>query len=394
MRPEPQAGIGGVQALPLFLLVAGHIVVDANQNVLPVLLPVAKATFDLTYSQVGLVAALLSLTSSLAQPIFGWLSDRWRFDWLLAVGVAWTALFMGTTGVAPSYPALLLAVGLAGLGTAAYHPKASMGVAAAAGVRKGAAMSLFSAGGNLGFALGPIAGAFLLSRFGPPGTLGLLLPGVVLAVALLAVRPPRLPRPRLAAGEHGGEAPVPVLGLSLLILAVSLRSWTYQATIIFLPFLLANDRQPAAPSSVALFLYLFCGALGGLLGGTLSDRWGRRSILVGTMITYAPLMLGFQATDGGLALLLLALSGAALLASFSAAVVFAQELLPTRVGLASGLTLGFAFGAGGIGAGVTGVLIDAVGLEWGMASLSLLPLGAALACVPLKERRIPAPATG
>ncbi|HEU5394318.1 MAG TPA: MFS transporter, partial [Candidatus Methylomirabilis sp.] len=272
--------------------------------------------------------------------------------------------------------------------------KASMGVAAAAGIRKGAAMSLFSAGGNLGFALGPIAGAFLLSRFGAPGTLGLLVPGSLLAVALLAVRSSRLSAPRRATGESGGEAPVPVLGLSLLILAVSLRSWTYQATITFLPFLLVNDRHPAVAPSVALFLYLFCGALGGLLGGTLSDRWGRRAILVGTLALYPPLILAFQATDGRLALLLLGLSGAALLSSFSAAVVYAQELLPTRMGLASGLTLGFAFGAGGIGAGVTGVLIDAVGLEWGMASLSLLPLGAALACVPLKERRVPAPATG
>jgi FSR family fosmidomycin resistance protein-like MFS transporter len=144
--------------------------------------------------------------------------------------------------------------------------------------------------------------------------------------------------------------------------------------------------------SVALFLYLFSGALAGLLGGILSDRWGRRRILVGTLLLYAPLMLAFQATDGRLAVLLLALSGAVLLASFPVAIVYAQELLPARIGLASGLTLGFAFGAGGIGAGVTGVLIDAVGMEWGMASLSLLPLGAALACLPLRERRGPAPA--
>ncbi|MBI3080157.1 MAG: MFS transporter, partial [candidate division NC10 bacterium] len=162
-----------MQALPLFLLVAGHIVVDATQNILPVLLPLVKVTFGLSYTQVGLVAALLSLTSSLTQPIFGWLADRWRTDWLLPAGVAWTALFMGTTGVAPSYPALLLAVGLAGLGTAAYHPKASVGVAAASGIRKGAAMSFFSAGGNLGFAIGPVLGAFLLARFSAPGTLGL-----------------------------------------------------------------------------------------------------------------------------------------------------------------------------------------------------------------------------
>lgn len=383
-----------MQALPLFLLVAGHIVVDATQNILPVLLPLAKVTFGLSYTQVGLVAALLSLTSSLTQPVFGWLADRWRTDWLLPAGVAWTALFMGTTGIAPSYPFLLLAVGLAGLGTAAYHPKASVGVAAVAGIRKGAAMSLFSAGGNLGFAIGPVLGAFLLARFAAPGTLGLLVPGALLTAALLAVRAPPVSPPQSPREERGSEGAVPVLEVALLCLAVSLRSWTYQGTITFLPFLLATGRQQAVAPSVALFLYLFSGALAGLLGGTLSDRWGRRRILVGTLLLYAPLMLAFQATDGRLAVLLLALSGAALLASFSVAIVYAQELLPARVGLASGLTLGFAFGAGGIGAGVTGVLIDAVGLEWGMASLSLLPLGAALACLPLRERRVPAPARG
>jgi FSR family fosmidomycin resistance protein-like MFS transporter len=381
-----------MQALPLFLLVAGHIVVDATQNILPVLLPLAKVTFGLSYTQVGLVAALLSLTSSLTQPVFGWLADRWRTDWLLPAGVAWTALFMGTTGIAPSYPFLLLAVGLAGLGTAAYHPKASVGVAAVAGIRKGAAMSLFSAGGNLGFAIGPLLGAFLLRRFAAPGTLGLLVPGALLSAALLAVRAPPVSSPQSPREERGSEGAVPVLGIALLCLAVSLRSWTYQGTIIFLPFLLASGRQPAVAPSVALFLYLFSGALAGLLGGILSDRWGRRRILVGTLLLYAPLMLAFQATDGRLAVLLLALSGAVLLASFPVAIVYAQELLPARIGLASGLTLGFAFGAGGIGAGVTGVLIDAVGMEWGMASLSLLPLGAALACLPLRERRGPAPA--
>ena len=152
-----------MRKLPIALAVLSHTVVDAALNILPVILPLLVERFHLSYTQVGVAAALSNISSSMLQPAFGWVSDRWPTRWFLWVGIAWTGILMGCVGLAPNYFALLLVIFLTGMGTAAFHPIASMAVALASGHQRGLAMSFFSAGGNVGFAVGPVVAAWLMA---------------------------------------------------------------------------------------------------------------------------------------------------------------------------------------------------------------------------------------
>jgi FSR family fosmidomycin resistance protein-like MFS transporter len=169
-----------MQKIPLFLLFLGHIWVDASQGILPVVLPKLKELLELNYFQVGLVMTVLNLTASVIQPVFGYIADRFRTGWFIPWGVIWTAVTMGMIGWAPGYVSILILVGLAGLGAAAFHPRAMMAVFWVSGMRRGS-VKPFLRRGNTGFALGPIVGSFLVLGFGIHATVGLVIPGVLLA---------------------------------------------------------------------------------------------------------------------------------------------------------------------------------------------------------------------
>jgi FSR family fosmidomycin resistance protein-like MFS transporter len=363
-----------VRKLPIALAVLSHTVVDATTNILPVVLPLLVDRFHLSYSQVGVAAALSNISSSMMQPAFGWVSDRWptrRFMW---VGVVWTGVLMGCVGVVPNYLALLLVIFLTGVGTAAFHPIASMSVALASGHQRGLAMSFFSAGGNLGFALGPVMAAWLMARFGLSGTVAMIVPGSLMAAAIYAWRGTLVAMPP----AHGADAlspaaPIPWGRLTTLCGVITLRSWGYSGLITFIPLLLREQGVSLQLAGWSLFVFLFFGAMGGLLGGHLSDRVGRHVVIATSLLIFPVLMAVVLTTRGPLRWLVLAIAGATLLASFSVTVVLAQELLPRRLGLASGLTLGLAFGAGGVGVGLSGFLADALGLQASVWMLLVLP---------------------
>jgi FSR family fosmidomycin resistance protein-like MFS transporter len=376
-----------MRSLPLFFIAAGHLVVDLSQNILPVILPLQKTAFGLTYSQAGLVATLLSFTSSMIQPIFGLLSDRWRTDWFLGVGIVWTGLFMGLTGLSPSYPLLLACVTLAGLGTAAFHPRASMEVNRISGEHRGLGMAFYTLGGNLGFALGPIFAAFLVLRGRIENTAWLLALSLPLALAVhgQGVRTGAVSlHPRPGKGRMT-PAQIPWLQLLVLSLLVTLRSWAYQGFVVYLPLFLQTRGLPLTTGSHLLFLFLLSGAIAGLLGGHLSDRWGRKGVIAGSLLFFSPLMLLALRTTGPWFIPLMALAGSMLLASFSVIIVYAQELLPGHLGLASGLMLGWAFGTGGLGVFISGLLADAIGLEGSTVFLALLPSLAGILALTLRD---------
>ncbi len=363
-----------MRKLPIALAVISHTVVDAALNILPVVLPLLVDRFHLSYSQVGVAAALSNISSSMMQPAFGWVSDRWSTRWLMWVGIAWTGIFMGCVGLVPNYLALLLVIFLTGMGTAAFHPIASMAVALASGNQRGLGMSFFSAGGNLGFAVGPVMAAWLMARFGLPGTIGVLGPGVLMAAAMYAGRDAFVARPAAQAAQASSPAPpIPWRRLTTLCAVITLRSWGYSGLITFIPLLLHEQGVSLQLAGWSLFVFLFFGAMGGLLGGHLSDRIGRHLVIATSLLMFPVLMALALALPGPLQWLLLAVAGAALLASFSVTVVLAQELLPRRLGLASGLTLGLAFGAGGVGVGLSGLLADTLGLRSSVWILVALP---------------------
>ena len=379
-----------MRKLVIALACLSHTIVDASQNILPVVLPLLQDRFHLSYGQVGMAAALLNVSSSIIQPAFGWISDRWPTRWFMPVGIAWTGLSMSAVGLVPSYPALLVVIVLAGLGTAAFHPIASIAVTHASGNRRGFGMSFFSAGGNLGFAIGPMLAAWLLTWLGLPGTLLVIVPGLLMGAAMYVWRDEFVASAPAVAG-HGSRTrgPIPWGRLSRLCALITLRSWGYSGLIVFIPLLLREQGVTLSMAGRALFVFLFFGALGGMLGGYLSDRIGRQRVIVASLVSFPVLMTIAMLLSGPFKWLFLAIAGISLLASFSVTVVFAQELLPQRLGVASGLSFGLSFGAGGLGVGLSGFLADLLGLQVSVWLLVLLPGIAGLIALSLSPPRVP-----
>lgn len=367
-----------MEKIPILLMFLGHIWVDASQGILPIVLPKLKEALDLNYFEVGIVVTVLNLTSSVIQPIFGHISDKIRTGWFVPAGIFWTACMMGLLGWAPNYLSVVLLVGLAGLGTAAFHPRAMMAVNLVSGWRKGLGTAIFSTGGNIGFALGPMVGGLLVLGFGLHATAGLVGPGALLALVIFVWPGDFLKRERPEKGKSRRSEgdPEPVLWGSLVLtcLIVALRAWVYISFITYLPMFLLQRGLPLETGSLMLTVFLAGGALAGLYGGHLSDRVGRRRVIVVSMLLYPVFTSLMIQSTGPVLWLLSAASGAALLASFSVTIVLAQEILPGNLGLASGLILGLGFGMGGLGAAFSGWIADMVGLYETLWMLALVPV--------------------
>ena len=374
-----------MQRMPLLLLFLGHVWVDASQAILPVALVELKELFSLSYFQAGLIMAVLNLTSSVIQPAFGYISDRLSTGWFVPVGILWTALAMGLLGWSTNYPVAVLLVGLAGLGTAAFHPRAMMAVYFVSGSRLGFGAAVFSTAGNLGFALGPVVGSFLVLGFGLHATLGLLPPAALLCLIIFFYRGDFLRREPAVEEKSSKDfnralQNIPWGSLIAVCLIVTLRSWVYISFLTYLPMFFQAQGIALKTGSLMLTVFLVGGAVAGLYGGHLSDKVGRRRVIAVSMLLYPILAALMILSKGGWIWLLAGASGAALLASFAVTIVVAQELMPQYVGLASGLILGLGFGTGGLGTAFSGFLADKLGLYPVFWILALAPvLGAALA---------------
>jgi FSR family fosmidomycin resistance protein-like MFS transporter len=361
-------------------LAAGHVVNDMNQGAVPALLPFLIAERGLTYTAAGGIVLAATLLSSLIQPVLGHLSDRRPLPFLIPLGVLAAGGGLALAGAVTSYPATIAAILLSGAGVAAFHPESARYANYASGERRATGMSVFSVGGNLGIALGPVAIAALAGSGGVARITWMILPAVLMA-ALLARELPRLRplRPQAAhvLAQAGADGPR-WSAFARLSGVIVIRSLFAFGLVSFVPLYLVRVRGvPKEAAALAVTAMLLAGALATLAGGRLADRFGRRAVLVGFLLPLAPLLVFFLRVPGLAGLASLVLIGGGTVGTYSVAVVMGQEYLPGREGIAGGVTMGLAIGIGGAGVPLLGALADRQGVAAVFPVLAALPLLAA-----------------
>ncbi|MGI5120350.1 MFS transporter [Marinactinospora thermotolerans] len=373
--------------IPISLLAVGHACVDVYQGSVAALIPFFVAERDYGYAVASGIVLAASLLSSVAQPLFGALTDRWSMPWLLPVSTLLGGLGIALSGLSGSYGLTLVFVAVSGIGVAAYHPESAR-VARLAGRGSHSAMSWFSLGGNIGFALAPLLVSAVIGNGSLRWTPVLVLPALVGAALCVPVL-------RTLARSQAGpsKTPVPagaddVASFVKLSLAVVFRSIVFTGLSTFI-FLYAQQRMQGSTTAgtVALFLLFLGGAVGSLLGGSLANRYDRVRVSRWSYLLSIAAVAGVIYLPGPAMFLFVALTSAGLYVPFSLQVTLGQDYLPSRVGTASGVTLGLTVSVGGLVSPLLGYLADATSLR-----TALLPLIAMPALSWLLFRSLPEPA--
>ncbi|MFJ8948413.1 MFS transporter [Streptomyces sp. NPDC102395] len=376
--------------LSITLLSVGHGCVDVYQGAIAALVPFFVAERAYSYAAASGIVLAASMLSSVAQPLFGVLTDRRAIRWLLPVSTLLAGLGIALSGVSDSYAVTLAVVAVSGIGVAAYHPESAR-VARVASAGSHSAMGWFSLGGNLGFALAPLTVAAVVALGGLRLTPLLLLPAVVGA----ALYPPvlRVLETRLSdtakTSMTGRDDTASFVRLSL---AVVCRSIAFIGLGTFIS-LYATERMDGsrAAGTAALFLLYLGGAVGSVLGGALANRWGRVRVSRWSYLLTAGSIAGLVLVPGPALYLFVALTSAGLYVPFSLQVTLGQDYLPSRVGTASGITLGLTVSIGGLASPVIGTLADRTSLQTALTPLILMPVLAWLLFRTLPEPCLPSP---
>lgn len=373
----------------LLWLSAGHLLTDVNQGAVVLLVPVVQTTMHLSIATAALVVTVSTLASSIVQPLFGVLSDRYDLRWMIPAGLVVAGFGFGLASLAPIYPLVLAGVLVSGLGVAAFHPEATRWAGDSAGSRRATGMSWFSVGGNAGYALGVLATAPLVALGGRAALAILVAPPLAMAAKLREVI-------RLF-HRVGHNEPQSVLSavqatlsrdMLLLVGFIAVRSIAQVGMATFAPLYLhlARGLSLTAAGSIT-FGFLIAGALGTLLGGPLADRFGRKRQLFGSFALMPVLGLTFLSVPGVAGYAALVLMGLLSVSTFAVTVTMAQELMPRHMGTASGITIGFAIGVGGLAVAFLGQFADQHGLAATIEVISLAPIAGMLVLLPLREPR-------
>ena len=361
-------------SLALFSL--GHFFVDLYSGALGALQPLLVDHFRLSFTEAGILAGVLSFSSSVLQPAYGYLSDRFRSRLFTALAPAVAGVFISSLGLAPSYPALLGMVFLGGCGIASFHPHAAANATSGITRNRGRAMAFFICSGTLGLALGPSFFSAVAEQLGLPRTYWAALPGLTLSVILLLF----LRQPAAAPSSHPRFDWSPLRAvwkpMTILFFLVFIRSIVQITFTQFLPLYLHTQRNDSlTSSSLNLTLYLAAGAAGGMLGGTLADHFGGRQVILFSMITSVPFLALFVFSTGALSTIGLMFSGLILLFTTPVNVLMGQDLAPGQTSTISALMMGFAWGTAGLlFIPLTGWISDLYSMQTAFTGLVFVPL--------------------
>jgi len=374
-----------------------HLLNDMMQSLIVAIYPLLKGEFHLSFAQVGVITLTYQICASILQPVIGVYTDKHPQPYSLSIGMCFTLIGMATLALAPNYASVLAAAALIGTGSSIFHPESSRIARLASGGRHGLAQSIFQVGGNAGSAMGPLLAAWIIIPRGRASLAWFTL-AALLAVSVLGrigawYKRQHLDRPRGAASRAalGGPVPARTVAWSIGILVMLIFSkYFYIASITsyYSFYLIEKFHVTVQSAQIHLFVFLLAMALGTLFGGSIGDRIGRKRVIWFSILGVAPFSLILPFVDLTWTGILSFIIGLILSSAFSAIVVFAQELLPGRVGAVSGLFFGFAFGVGGIGAAVLGGLADRDGIEFVYRVCAFLPLlGIVAAFLPNIDHR-------
>ncbi len=380
-------------ALPVLVALSFcHLLNDMMQSLIPALYPLLKEEFALNFTQIGLIALAFQLTASMLQPVVGFVTDKRSLPWSLPIGMGFTLVGLLLLSSAHSYPMVVLSAMLVGVGSAVFHPESSRVARMASGGRYGFAQSLFQVGGNTGGAIGPLLAALIVLPRGQ-WAIALFSVAALLAMVVLAwvsrwyAANARAARARAAAAKAGGIALPPgrVAFAIAILLALMFSKSVYGASLgsYYTFYLIERFDVTVTNSQVLLFIYLAANALGTLLGGPIADRLGTRAVMWVSILGVLPFTLVLPHANLPMTIVLTIVIGLVMSSAFSAIVVYAQELLPGRVGMVAGIFFGFAFGLGGLGAAGMGRLADVTSIEFVYQVSAFLPLiGLLIAVLP------------
>jgi FSR family fosmidomycin resistance protein-like MFS transporter len=370
--PLPRSQRTGTAFAVLAAISFSHLLNDTIQSLVPAIYPLLKSAFALSFAQVGLMTLTLQLTASLLQPVVGLYTDRRPTPNSLVAGMGFSLVGLLLLAIAPTFPMLLVAAAMMGIGSSVFHPESSRVARMASGGRHGLAQSLFQVGGNLGSSFGPLLGAFLVAPRGQRSIAWCSLLALAAMIVLWRIgnwsrgRSAALVAPKSVPHERTTRLTTAQVRWSIAILgALIFSKYFYLAglTSYYTFYLISKFHVPVQAAQIELFVFLAAVAAGTILGGPVGDRIGAKYVIWGSILGVLPFTLALPYASAFWTPFLTVIIGLILASAFSAILVYAQELVPGRVGLISGIFFGFAFGMGGLGAAVLGGLADRIGIE-------------------------------
>jgi FSR family fosmidomycin resistance protein-like MFS transporter len=381
---SPSLDVTATRLGVLYCLSLCHFLNDTIQAVLPAIYPLLKSVHGLSFTQIGIIALTFQLTASLLQPWVGFVTDRRPQPYSLAIGMGATLIGLLMLSQASGLPMILVSSSLVGLGSSVFHPEASRLAQLASGGRHGFAQSLFQVGGNLGSSFGPLLAAWLVMPGGQPAVAWFAVLAL-LAIALLQ-RLGHWYQQQLALRARGNQRAArvkrhslsnrQVAGAIIVLVLLIISKYFYLVSLVnYYTFYLIDRFQVSVQTSqLCLFLFLFSVAAGTIIGGPIGDRHGRKFVIWVSILGTAPFSLALPYANLPGTIILSMFAGLILASAFSAILVFAQDLLPGKVGMVAGLFFGFAFGVGGIASAVLGVCADQVGIQTIFKLCAFFPL--------------------